>query len=114
MKIPTLVGAMFVAGSMFALPATAIAATSWEGSDYSYDSASPTGSKTMYTCDMESDSRHVYAEYQLRSGEWSSVTDGNGANNGCASRGPYSGIVQHRTCEAIDFYPDACGSYVYP
>ena len=63
---------------------------------------------------VESDSRHVYAEYQLRTGEWSSVTDGNGANNSCNQRGPYTGFTQHRTCEAIDFWADDCGNYVFP
>ncbi|WBB82099.1 hypothetical protein O7606_12445 [Micromonospora sp. WMMD882] len=96
-------------------PAAAFAATSYEGSDYSFDRYELSNGYFMETCDRESDSRHVYADYQIGSGEWTTVTDGNGANNSCASRGPYgSEIVQHRTCEAVDFYPDVCGSYVYP
>jgi hypothetical protein len=99
---------------MLAVPSIALAVNSYEGSDYSFDSG-PIGTNiVMYTCDMESDSRHVYAEYQIASGEWSEVVDGNGANNSCGTRGYYAGIEQHRTCEAIDFWPDACGSYVYP
>ncbi|XVV08311.1 hypothetical protein ACQP2X_26055 [Actinoplanes sp. CA-131856] len=62
---------------------------------------------------MESDSRHVYAEFEISSGELTSVTDGDGANNGCASRGNYQEIYVHRTCEAVDFYPDLCGTWVY-
>jgi hypothetical protein len=114
MKARRMLLAAYMIGAVLTAPAVAIGATSYEGSDYSRDYIFA-GWYYMDTCDMESDSRHVYAEYQIDSGEWSEVTDGNGANNGCASRGPYSPrIKQHRTCEAIDFWPDACGSYVFP
>lgn len=96
------------------VPTAAVAATSTQGSDYSQDWHELSWGDFIKTCDMEADSRHVYAEYQIGTGEWSSVTDGNGANNSCSQRGPYSRILQHRTCEAIDFLPDACGNYVYP
>ena len=102
------------AAALVALPAAAFAAVSTEGSDYSEDYRPLFSDRYIKTCDMESDSRHVYAEYQITTGEWSEVTDGNGANNSCAERGPYAGITQHRTCEAIDFWPDACGSFVFP
>ncbi|XVV08310.1 hypothetical protein ACQP2X_26050 [Actinoplanes sp. CA-131856] len=103
---------LYAAAIVLGAPVSALAATSTQGSNYSYDSGDV--SYTMNTCDRESDSRHVYAEYQIGTGEWSSVTDGNGANNSCASRGTYPDILQHRTCEAIDFAPDSCGNYVYP
>ena len=96
------------------LPTAAFGAVSTQGSDYSEDYYELFLGHSMRTCDMESDSRHVYAEYQIGTGEWSSVTDGNGANNSGNTRGPYSDIIQHRTCEAIDFWPDDCGNYVYP
>jgi len=114
-KVKPLLTASYLAIVMFGGAAAAVAATSYEGSDYSYDEYHLTSGSDMVTCDRESDGRHVYAEYQIGTGERSSVTDGNGANNSCALRGRYaSGIIEHRTCEAIDFYPDACGSRVYP
>lgn len=102
----------FACAILTVTPALALATTSWHGSDYSFNSGL-LGSQKMTACDMESDSRHVYAEFQLSSGEISSVTDGNGANNSCASRSPYQEIWVHRTCEAVDFYPDLCGSWEY-
>jgi hypothetical protein len=103
------IAAWLLAPSMAQAACCYIQKTSTEGNDYSYNSWI-VNNWQMTTCDMESDSRHVYAEYRLESGEWSEVSDGNGANNSCGTRGPYTGITEHRTCEAIDFLPDNCGN----
>lgn len=112
MRLRKAVAVLYAVAIIVGTPTAGIAVRSTQGDDYSYDDGD--FGITMFTCDRESDSRHVYSDYQLGTGEWSSVTDGNGANNSCGSRGTYPEIVQHRTCEAIDFSPDACGSYVFP
>lgn len=92
-------------------PAIASAATSSYGANYSYNSGTL---KTMYACDMESDSDPAYALFDtVSSGYGLRVTDSNGSASGCGIRSVYSNITGHRTCEDQDFVPDPCGGYVY-
>jgi hypothetical protein len=93
--------------------ATASAVVSWQGDDYSYDYNSRVYLKT---CDMESDGNEVKGVYDSNnSGDPSGyVLDSDGNNGVCGSKNTGIIIVRHRTCEAINFWPDNCGNWQAP
>jgi hypothetical protein len=93
--------------------AAASAIVSYHGDDYSFDYNAKTYIKA---CDMESDGNEVKGNYDFNnSGDASgSVIDGDGNNGVCASKNTAGTIVRHRTCEAINFWPDSCGNWQAP
>ncbi len=93
--------------------ASASAITSWQGDDYSYDYNSKTYIKA---CDKESDGNEVKGVYDFNnSGDSNgSALDSDGNNGVCGSKNTSGTIVRHRTCEAINFWPDNCGSWQAP
>ncbi len=105
---------MGVAGVLAVLtfwsPGSADAVFSYQGSDYSFDWY---GSQ-QYTCDEESDSTPVKANYQLTDGTYYDVRDSDGNNGNCAG-GPwtYAYIHRHKTCEYRSWWPDTCGNWAY-
>lgn len=93
--------------------ATTSAIMSFHGDDYSYDYYAKV---YIRACDMESDGNEVKGNYDFNnSGDPSgSVIDGDGNNGVCASKNTAGTIVRHRTCEAINFWPDSCGNWQAP
>lgn len=97
------------------MPATsAAAATSYNGSDYSYDYNTK---QNLRTCDQESDSTPVKGraddDGNLTTDQ--TILDSDGNNGVCASATItlYPGrIWHHSTCEAPRFRPDPCGNWV--
>lgn len=86
---------------------TAGAVTSYQGSDYSYDTYT-----SMVTCDEESDGRSVHADYYTFNAHGYKVIDSNGAHNSCGTQSNVN-IRRHRTCENAPLTPDPCSGWVY-
>lgn len=101
-----------VAAAFVVLPGVAGAVKSYQGDDYSYDF---NNYRQMASCDGESDGHDVHSDAKLANGTTvtraSVDTDGPGNSCGTSIYLP-SDIVQHRTCEDIDFWPDKCGNWV--
>jgi len=93
--------------------ATASAVTSYQGDDYSYDYNSKT---YMKACDKESDGNEVKGNYDFNSsGDTNgSAIDSDGNNGVCGARNTGGTVARHRTCEAINFWPDNCGNWQAP
>lgn len=54
----------------------------------------------------------MHGDYKRSGGGQGQVTDTDGANGRCAYSVWYtSPIVEHRTCEEVDFWPDMCGNW---
>ncbi|MFE2044214.1 hypothetical protein ACFXAZ_25470 [Streptomyces sp. NPDC059477] len=88
----------------------ASALTSYNGSDYSFDSESR---ERMTACDKESDSTPVKGEYyNVGNNTKRDVKDSDGNNGTCASEGNGVGkVLKHKTCEYRSAWPDACGNW---
>ena len=86
---------------------------SYQGSDFAYDYNSKT---YISACDQESDGNEVKGVYDFNNsgGSNGSALDSDGSNGACASRNTGGTIYRHRTCEAINFWPDNCGNWVAP
>lgn len=100
------------AAAFVVVPGLAGAAKSYQGDDYSYDFNSY---HQIASCDMESDNHGVHSDAKLSNGQTigRASVDSDGANNGsCGSSANLGIIIQHRTCEEINFWPDNCGSWV--
>jgi hypothetical protein len=100
------------AGMLLALTATspAWAGTAYQGSDYSY----VTNSNTRPTiCDKEADGRTAYTSGVSIAGNGFRVNDMDGSSGYCWYTTVGSGVANHRTCEDINNWPDACGSRSY-
>ena len=106
--VPRIVAAM---AAVWVLGAGAAgAATSYEGSDYSYDYSSRT---RMAACDHESDSTPVKGEYDFNNsgGSDGSVKDSDGNNGVCATKDTGGTVSRHKTCEYRSAWPDSCGNW---
>lgn len=116
MKLPSKFVALAVLLGVIisSIPAFAIAATSWYGANYSYDS---NNKQAINVCDAETDNDGAYALYSLSYPNTTQyrLNDGNGSQPGCGYRltQPYI-IWRHRTCEDQEFQPDPCGAWAYP
>jgi hypothetical protein len=100
------------AGALLAATATspAWAGTVYQGSDYSY----VTTSNTRPTiCDKEADARTAYVSGVSIGGNSFRVNDQDGSSGSCWYRTISSGVANHRTCEDINNWPDACGDRSY-
>ncbi|MDP1820106.1 MAG: hypothetical protein Q8K58_09490 [Acidimicrobiales bacterium] len=88
----------------------ASAATSYQGSDYSYDYNSR---HNLRNCDAESDSTATKGIYDFTaSGDHNgSISDQDGNNGVCASKATGGTIARHRTCEIPNWWPDECGNW---
>lgn len=97
-------------GLALSIAPAALASYTYEGSDYSYDSSSKS---KITTCDKESDSNKVHADYKLSNGGQDQVTDTDGNNGQCASEAGWTSpsITSHRTCEERVAAPDPCSSW---
>jgi hypothetical protein len=93
--------------------ASAAAVTSYQGDDYAYDYSA---ARYIAACDREADGNEVKGVYDFNNsgGSNGSVLDSDGSNGNCASRNTGGTIYRHRTCEAINFWPDNCGNWVAP
>jgi len=100
------------AAALVVVPGVAGAVKSYQGDDYSFDTMNW---RQMYTCDREADGKDVHSDAKLANrttvGRASVDTDGPGGTCG-SSVLLSSDIVQHRTCEEIDWWPDKCGNWV--
>ncbi len=90
------------------LPGLAGAASSWYGSNYSFDD----GWTYIWACDGESDGNGAYAKYDRAGASDQRVDDQNGSQPGCGGMGPFYPIYRHHICES-QFWSDPCGSWVY-
>lgn len=115
----TLAAATLAAGLLVVPASVAGAVRSTQGDDYSEDFNIW---KNIRTCDMENDSRQVHADFGVRkangtgSTSQKQATDGDGANNSCATANVagYDGcfvVSRHRTVEEINFQPDLIGNW---
>lgn len=86
------------------------AATSYEGSDFSYDFSSR---RYMAACDQESDNTPVKGEYDfdLAGASNGDVRDSDGNNGICATKNTGGTVARHKTCEYRSLWPDACGNW---
>lgn len=100
-----------VAGTALASATGALAVTSYNGSDYSYDYNNRT---YMATCDRESDRTRVRGEWYTDTGSRGKVEDVDGSNGNCATARVNGSAARHRTCEYRDAWPDACGNWQAP
>ena len=99
--------------SQLAFAGIAAAATSFAGSDFSYNSSD----YMMYACDREADSHKVKAEVSgvdFGAGWTELAQDTDGSNGNCyyGSWGSSWNFDTHKTCEIIVFGPDECGASV--
>ena len=90
--------------------ATASAAYSYQGQDYSYDYSSR---HNLRNCDQEADSTSTKGIYDFidEGGSNGNVSDQDGANGVCASAATGGTIARHRTCENPNWWPDECGNW---
>lgn len=88
----------------------ALASTSWQGSDYSFNYSTT----YIQTCDQESDSTKVKSIGDNNgSGGGDNVAYDNDGNNGtCGSANAGWAIWRHRTCEYRAAWPDQCGNWM--
>ncbi len=91
--------------------AHANAATSYQGSDYSYDHSQT----YITTCDQESDNTKVKSEVDDDNSNANGTTDAahdvDGNNGICASCNAGWSIHRHKTCEYRAWWPDQCGNW---
>jgi hypothetical protein len=71
----------------------------------------------MTTCDSESDSTKVKANYRRNNASTGNVYDVDGNNGRCGSgwvntANPDLYVVEHKTCEYRTAWPDECGNWV--
>ena len=98
------------AGALLAATATspAWAGTVYQESDYSY----VTNTNTRPTvCDKEADARTAYSNGTSIAGNSFRVNDQDGSSGSCWYVTISSGVRNHRTCEDINNWPDACSGY---
>lgn len=86
-------------------PASANAATVYQGSDRAYN----TGSTKVTACDGEKDGHSAYSDWRANTSGRIVTSGGSGT---CASA-TMSGLKSFNICEQIPSFPDACSNRVY-
>lgn len=98
----------FATAALMAMGGTAVATDAFQGQDVSRLIDSDHKAKI---CDNESDGRGAYVSYSNGRYEMERISDQDGAGGSCWQNtwDVSSGILDHRTCEKINNWPDACG-----
>lgn len=92
--------------AVFLMASVALARTVYHGYDKSYTTYY---SHYAWICDRERDASLAYTHYQVGSGRYKKVFDGDGAYGYCYN-GPYhKRILKHRACETNGPFPNTCG-----
>lgn len=104
--------AAFAAPLMWAtmMGSAAFAGTIYQGADYSYSTSS---NRRAVICDKEADGRTAYVVYEWGNLKQHRINDMDGSSGSCwwNATEEKTSVMEHKTCEDINNWPDACSKW---